>query len=450
MGEETNMITRESDLIASRQLLENLSFCIIDLETTGGNQSTDKIIEIGLVRVEQMQLKEEKDFLINPEIPIPEFIQKLTGITPQDVENAQKIEQVISEIVDFIGDSIVVAHNISFDIPFLNSVLRRLGLRELENKVICTNVMTKYLIPEIMNSNLTYLSTLFEINHEKAHRAIEDSRATAQLLIKYLNIYIEKGIRKVNQLYYPKNHFELDRMNFNRSSCDFAEMLKVIESVPSPITITYKGEKGVILAVHPFGHEPLDIELFKHLYQKIAWEVITIRLTGPLIESLIEINAHWPKISLDKEIAESILEHLKKRYGYLDVKETKAFLNEIDFIVTPHLIMEQLICYNFINFNPGARLVFKYPGHKKKFINYTQNQIKKLAKNGKGQKRRMIDPTLEQILASFLKQQLAKENHLYLSINAKSIFDNLKELSKMIDKLLINHPNSYQFPQKHL
>jgi DNA polymerase III subunit epsilon len=444
------MITKESDLIASKQLLENLSFCIIDLETTGGNQQTDKIIEIGLVRIENMQITEEKEFLINPEIAIPEFIQKLTGISPRDVENAQKIEQVISEIVEFIGESIVVAHNISFDIPFLNSVLRRLGMQEIENKVICTNVMTKYLIPEIMNSNLNYLSSLFDIRHQKAHRAIEDSRATAELLIKYLQIYIEKGIRKVNQLYYPKNHFELDRMNFNRGACQFEDLLQEIQSVDSPVTITYKGDKGVILAVHPFEHASSDIDLLSTLFNEIAWEVITVRLHGPLIESFVEMNAHWPKISLDEKIAGTIIQHLKNRYGCLDTKDAKTLLNQIDFIVTPHLIMEQLICYSFVNFNPGTRLVFKYPGHKKKFINYAQNQFKRMAKNGRGQKRRMLHPTLEEIMASFLKTQLENENSIYLSINQKHLFENLKELSKMIEHLLMTHPNPYAFPQKHL
>jgi DNA polymerase-3 subunit alpha (Gram-positive type) len=162
------------------------------------------------------------------------------------------------------------------------------------------------------------------------------------------------------------------------------------------------------------------------------------------------MNAHWPKISLDEKIANAIIQHLKNRYGCLDQKDAKAFLNQIDFIVTPHLIMEQLICYSFVNFNPGTRLVFKYPGHKKKFINYAQNQFKRMAKNGRGQKRRMINPIFEEILASYLKQQLEKKNSLYLSINQKHLFENLKELSKMIDQLLLNHPNPYAFPQKHL
>ena len=180
--------------IDSTELLKGLSFCVIDLETTGGNHENDQIIEIGMVRVSGLEVCDEKNFLIDPEMRIPDFIQKLTSIRQKDVEGCPKIEEVIEEIIDFIGDDIIVAHNISFDLPFLNSVLKRLGRPELENRNLCTNVMTKHMIPEIMSSNLNYMSQLFEIDHSKAHRAYDDARATAKLLLEFLDIFIKKGI----------------------------------------------------------------------------------------------------------------------------------------------------------------------------------------------------------------------------------------------------------------
>jgi len=104
----------------SKQLLESLTFCVLDLETTGGNPDTEQIIEIGMVKIEKMKLTEERSFLINPEKPIPEFVQKLTGIKNEDVVSSPKIHEVLDDVIQFIGDSILVAHNISFDIPFLN------------------------------------------------------------------------------------------------------------------------------------------------------------------------------------------------------------------------------------------------------------------------------------------------------------------------------------------
>src|SRR5690606_27973280 len=98
----------------SNELLRSLKFCVIDLETTGGNPATEKIIEIGMVKIENRRISEERSFLINPEKDIPDFVQKLTGIRKSDVEHSPKIEEVIDEVIQFIGDSILVAHNTSF------------------------------------------------------------------------------------------------------------------------------------------------------------------------------------------------------------------------------------------------------------------------------------------------------------------------------------------------
>ena len=137
---------------SSHEIIENLNFCVIDLETTGGNHAKDKIIEVGMVKLNGTKITETKSFLINPEMQIPDFIQKLTGISQKSVKSADIIENLIDEIVEFIDDDILVAHNTSFDVPFLNGTLRKLDRPELENRVICTNVMTKHLIPEILNS----------------------------------------------------------------------------------------------------------------------------------------------------------------------------------------------------------------------------------------------------------------------------------------------------------
>ena len=139
----------------SEQLINSLSFCVFDLETTGGNHKSDKIIEIGLIQIRNKKIVKEINYLINPEIPIPEFIQKLTNIRQVDVQTAPVISDVIEEIIEFMGDSILVAHNTSFDVPFFNSVLKRLNKPILKNKSLCTNLMTKYLI------HLTIVTAIF-------------------------------------------------------------------------------------------------------------------------------------------------------------------------------------------------------------------------------------------------------------------------------------------------
>ncbi|MEX1098960.1 MAG: 3'-5' exonuclease, partial [Bacteriovoracaceae bacterium] len=258
----------------SIELLRGLSFCVIDLETTGGNHESDQIIEIGMVRVKNLAIADEKNFLIDPEMSIPDFIQRLTSIKQKDVKGCPKIEDVIDEVLDFIGDDIIVAHNISFDLPFLNSVLRRLGKTELPNRNICTNVMTKHMIPEIMSSNLNYMSQLFNIDHSKAHRAHDDAMATAKLLLKYLDIFIEKGIQKINQLYYPRNKFELDRIHFSQKA-DREKILAAVERNNSSMLITLKGDRGLILGALPLENPSEQMDVVEKFINLEGWKRLT-------------------------------------------------------------------------------------------------------------------------------------------------------------------------------
>lgn len=431
----------------SFDLINNLSFCVLDLETTGGNLQNDKIIEIGMVRIENLKVVDEKDFLINPEIPIPEFIQKLTGISNSDVENAPTIEQVIHEIIPFLGDSILVAHNTSFDIPFLNSVLRRLGLEELDNKVLCTNVMTKYLIPEIMNSNLNYLSQLFNIDHFKAHRAIEDAKATAELLLKYLDIYISKSIKKINQLYYPKNKFELDRMNFDRNN-NFDELKKIIKDIPANKLISYKGTKGTLLAIVPCNNTSEDIDFNEQLFNELDWEMITIKLTGPMLEAIFEFNLHLPKIS--EELGNQIIDFLNTKVKIQSLENSLQYLNQLDFLITPHLIKEQIVCYNCFSLSTAHKLIFKYPGHRKKFINYACNQIKRLGKKFENKRKYYISKQLIPYVSAYLKENIDNPDSPYINIKANQMLDNQKLVYKEVEKLIKRAPDLYEFPKYHL
>jgi DNA polymerase-3 subunit alpha (Gram-positive type) len=434
---------------SSVELLSELSFCVIDLETTGGNHQHDKIFEIGMVRIENLKIVDEKHLLLNPEILIPEFIQKLTGTAQHEVENCPTIEETITEILEFIGDSILIAHNASFDVPFLNSVLRRLGLNELENKVICTNVMTKYLIPDVMNSNLNYLSQLFDIRLNKAHQAIEDARATAELLLKYLNIYIEKGIRKINQLYYPKNKFELDRINLTHPiTLDTLKNI-LLKSEASKI-VTFKGEQGSMLAIYPTRSNSKEmIKITEDFFNELKWEMITIKLIGPYIEGLSEYNMHLSKLM--PEITETINQYIESELpDLLSMDESISFLQQIDFLVTPHLIKEQLVSYSFFQHSNKNKLVFKYPTHKKKFTNHCLAMINRLKKGSKAKKLFPLNSQVTRQYATYLKSKIESESNEYLVIKIDDIIGKQKEVYKEIDRLIATHPDRYQFPVKYL
>jgi DNA polymerase-3 subunit epsilon len=429
----------------SNKLINDLTFSVIDLETTGGNHSSDKIIEIGIVKIVNCKIVDEFSYLINPEIKIPEFIQKLTNISQDQIKDSPTIESVIDEITDFVGDSIIVAHNISFDVPFLNSVLKRQNKPNLENKLICTNVMTKYLLPEIMNSNLNYLSTIFGIDHKKAHRAIQDAKATAELLIKYLDIFKKKNIRKVNQLYYPRNKFELDRAHFDKGD-DFEMISNEIKACSAPLVIYIKGENGLLLSVIPLDNPKKEFSLFEEILKSCKWEMISLRLVGPMLEGLLQLNLHYNK--LPEKNQQHILGYLIEKYEIDPIKHNLNSLLGYDFVISQHLISDQLVLYNFFNFNHKSKLIFKYPNQKKKLNQQVNSHISRFEGTQKGRKKVQIIKELVPLFAYILED--AKKSGNYLFLDRKDIKKIPNHLFDEIEKFTKNTPYTFKFPEKHL
>jgi DNA polymerase-3 subunit alpha (Gram-positive type) len=435
---------KEKIFNSSIELLDSLKFCVIDLETTGGNPETEKIIEVGMLKIENRKISEERSFLINPEKEIPDFVQKLTGIRKADVEHSPKIEEVIDEIVQFIGDTILVAHNTSFDVPFLNGVLKKLQRPTLDNKVICTNIMTKYLIPDIMSSNLQYMSDLFGISHSQAHRAIEDARATSNLLLKYLDIFEEKKIRKINQLYYPRNKFELDRSIIDEHQ-GLEEVFRVLSSVHSPSILSVKGDNGVILTILPMKVPSMEVEGLKTFLADFRWSQIHIRLCGPFIEGLFFMNSNFVKIP--EVYRKKTIEYLKQRHV---LPPAPGLIDEHDFVITPHLISGQFIVYSFLNFSPYSQLVFKYPAHKKKLHQFLTGQVARFEGQQKGKKKVFLQNDIKDIFLSLFQDSLSAEPKLYVCLKNSEIKDERKTYLERIEKLSIDHADPYKFPTTHL
>lgn len=428
----------------SHELLSSLNFCVIDLETTGGNPDTDRIIEIGMVKIENLKLTEEQNYLVNPEKEIPEFIQKLTGIKATDVQHAKKIEQIIDEIVHFIGDSILVAHNTSFDIPFLNGTLKKLQRPTLENKVICTNIMTKYLIPDIMSSNLTYMSQIFNIEHSHAHRANEDAKATGRLLLKYLEIFEKKNIRKINQLYYPRNRFELDRIHIeNKDGLD--RVAEVLKGIDRPIVLTVKGDNGVILTILPIKNPSLEYQDLRIFLDEYRWDQISVRLCGPFIEGVFFLTQNFVKIP--EFYRQKTVDYFEKQYG--PFKNDNIF-NKYDFLVTPHLISGQLIVFSFLNFSPYSQLVFKYPSHRKKLHQFLLGQIGRYENQQKKKRKIFIQNQIKDVVEHLFAQELSLRPDLYLPLSIDDIRDDPKGYLVRIEKWAESTTDLYKFPTNHL
>ena len=433
------------------ELIKNLEFCVFDLETTGGNHKTDKIIEIGLVKIRNFEVIAEKNYLIQPEIRIPEFIQKLTSIKEEDVKDSPIIEDVLDEILEFMGDSILVAHNTSFDVPFFNSVLKRLKKPTLENKSLCTNLMTKYLIPNLMNSNLNYMSKIFGIKHKKAHRALDDALATAELLLIYLRIYIDKGITKVNHLYYPRGRYELDRANY-KSDDKIEDIKEKFEGLKTPHIVTIKGENGVILFALPCNNTPAEKKLIYTKLEQLDWKNLTIKLVGPFLEALVNYNSLFNKVdSNDKgEITRFLWkEHLPNQKAPLkdDLRGDNLLANNFgDFIIMNNLVPEQYIIYPVNSLSQKSGLVFRYPGHRKKLIQYINSKSSKLSNNKL--KKTFFNPLYKQFLDSYI---LNEKDSGSLFVFKKSLpAKNQESFFAKMEEFLKENPNPNSYPKYYI
>ncbi|MBT3234629.1 MAG: 3'-5' exonuclease [Bdellovibrionales bacterium] len=431
---------------AASELITPLRFCVFDLETTGGNQEHDQIIEIGLVIIEELKIVDQMSSLIRPTVKIPDFVQKLTSIRPRDLKKEPAIEEMIDQICEFMGDSILVAHNTSFDIPFFNSVLTRLGRPPLENPSICTNLMTKYLIPNLMNTNLNYMSKIFGIKHRKAHRALDDAMATAQLLINYLHIFIDKRITKLNHIYYPRNRYELDRINLSSDEYSANEVVRHIQKISVPHLISIKGEKGVILYALPcINGQDEQSTLFEQL-TTLNWKIVSIRLFGTLLEGVIHFNTLFSKLTPLKR--QEIVEHLYATHlPALEEKKRRQNENKLpQFIVVPHLVPEQYLIYPLQMLNNRSALTFRYPAHQKKLMQFIRSRSSRM---GDSKKKNIELPVQLQdfIFNSIWKdktspQLLLFDGHLPLETPQK--------FHAKMEQLIKQGGLAYSYPREHI
>lgn len=157
-------------------------YAAVDLETTGSRFSKgDRIFQVGISFLEGDQLVQDYSFLINPGRAIPPAVERLTGVKNKDVKQAPFFEDVADYIYGLLQDCIFVAHNIQFDYHFLNRSLQEVGLPPLTLKGMDTVELTKILYPTLASYRLSDLSRYFSLEHHKAHDAVGDAHATADL-----------------------------------------------------------------------------------------------------------------------------------------------------------------------------------------------------------------------------------------------------------------------------
>lgn len=166
---------------------------LLDLETTGGKATHHRIIEIGLVVIEQGEVVERWQSFIDPETMLPPFIQKLTGIAPSNLRGAPLFSQVADKLLTYLDGRTLVAHNARFDYSFLKNEFERIGV-SYNAKPLCSVKFSRSLYPQFKRHGLDQIIQRFQLPIENRHRAMDDAEMIQRFFLKSSALFSEEEI----------------------------------------------------------------------------------------------------------------------------------------------------------------------------------------------------------------------------------------------------------------
>ena len=269
-------------------------YIVLDIETTGLSFRTEKITEIGAVKVKDGEIVDTFESFVNPEIPIPGRIVEITHITDEMVKNAETIDEVMPKFLEFIGDLKLVAHNADFDVGFLKYNAENLGLK-MDNEYIDSLLLSRQLYPEFKKHKLGILAEKFEINVENAHRALDDVKTLVKVFKKLLEKYDEQ----------PKSR--------GKKKEEKKELYKTLPCYHAIILVkNLKGLRNL--------YELISISHLNYFYKKprILTSVFEKYKDGLMLGSACEQGELYRAIVAGKSDEE--LEKIAERYDYLEVQ----------------------------------------------------------------------------------------------------------------------------------
>lgn len=298
-GVEAYLVPDKSNVVtgSKNQSLEDTTYCVLDLETTGLSFRTEKITEVGIMKVKNGEVIDEFSCFVNPEKPIPPKVVEVTNITDEMVKDAETIDKVFPKILEFVGDSVLVAHNADFDIGFLKHNAKELGYT-LDNTYIDTLRLAKQLFPDFKKYKLGLIADKLGIVVEVAHRALDDVDTTVKVLNVMFNMLKEDGVKT------------LDDIDAN-TTVDFKKLPSYHAII---LAKNYVGLKNLYKLVslshlHYFYKKP---RILKSIYKKYS--------EGLILGSACEAGELYRAIVEGKDDDE--VEEIAKDYDYLEIQPT--------------------------------------------------------------------------------------------------------------------------------
>ena len=175
------------------------TYVVFDIETTGFSAVTDRIIEIGAVKVEDGKITDKFSTFVNPKRPIPFRITELTSITDEMVIGSPDIETILPQFIDFIGDAVLVAHNASFDVGFIEQNCKRQKI-ETDFTYVDTVALARVLLPALNRFKLDTVAKALNISLENHHRAVDDAGCTAEIFVKFVQMLKERDLTTLSKV----------------------------------------------------------------------------------------------------------------------------------------------------------------------------------------------------------------------------------------------------------
>ncbi len=290
LGLQTNLINDEIDILTNYYNIDisNKDFVVFDIETTGLSNFTDKIIEIGAVRIRNNEIIDKYQEFVNPNEPLSAFTTELTGITTGMVANADNIETVLPRFLEFIKNSVLVAHNAEFDVPFIIEKANQINCK-FKPVYIDTLYLSRALNQDFKNHKLDTLTKEYQVNLLNHHRAIDDAIATAEVFLKMLEQLKQLNISIDNKINYIKSelpisqHKEFQSIIYVRNKTG----LKNLYTIVSKSNIEYYNrEPGIPISVADALREGLLIGTGN--YKSKLFNLVALEYEDDVLEKELE------------------------------------------------------------------------------------------------------------------------------------------------------------------
>lgn len=246
---------------------------VLDTETTGLDYTKEKLVEFAAVRLENGKIKDEFQTLINPQQHIRKSSIAIHGITPEMVEDAPTEQEVMPQILEFIGDYPIVAHNAIFDYSFLNEASKRVTGNEIKNQRIDTQQMFREVFPDLEAHGLNALSEKFHIELINHHRAMGDTMALALAYPKLKKLYTQRFDWEYKQLdnveYLLERYLRIQQtVNTLQSELqDLKSVFKLYFELGGEPIISEEGDQLVYNSKQSFGY---DFDSIRPVLEKIG------------------------------------------------------------------------------------------------------------------------------------------------------------------------------------